>query len=333
MPSARDSHRGAASVAIRPLVVGARAQLIAALVGQGVAHLAAPDTGQIVLAVLGPRAVTHPHAVLVTDLEPFARLRRDATVIVGEGRVVLPTATVTVGRWWSPSPRLGRPSAQTLAHASQLLVAALDERHSRLPDGLASRTAQLEAALDTGDHDAVTNAAGRLLGFGEGSTPSGDDFLAGLIATHALLGHEATAVDDVDPDVIEGGIRHGRQDSAMSVLRTLVETRATTATTALSAVLLRHALLGQVCGPAAAVLTTLLRAGVQLPQASMHRGPDAKVTAVLEQLLAVGSSSGRDLAHGIALGLRVAARTIDERVLNPELEPSGRVELLATGRT
>ncbi|MFE7236181.1 DUF2877 domain-containing protein [Streptomyces sp. NPDC057596] len=115
-------------------------------------------------------------------------------------------------------------------------------------------------------------AARALLGLGPGATPSGDDFLCGLLLAAqvqprppdwlAALAHIAAEADSLTPPVSEA--------------------------------LLRHAAEG-LCIPQVAVL---LRA------AATGGDPSGPVTA----LLTVGHSSGCDLLHGLCAGARLATR-------------------------
>jgi hypothetical protein len=113
-----------------------------------------------------------------------------------------------------------------------------------------------------------------LLGLGPGLTPAGDDVVAGLLVA---LHHHAEQRDLLAADV-------ARLASAR--------------TTALSAALLRQAAAGRAV-PAVTALADAL-AG---------HGPDTDVARALRRLLAVGSTSGTALAHGLLRG----ARTVTER--------------------
>ncbi|MEM9607984.1 MAG: DUF2877 domain-containing protein [Actinomycetota bacterium] len=169
-----------------------------------------------------------PIAVVVDELPPAG-----ATVDL---------ATWTPGRWWDPAvPRIApRPE----------------------------RVAELRAALgrlDPPEDDAVVAARGgdpdALVGLGSGSTPAGDDLLAGrLVALHALGDAEAAAE-------LAAELRLDR-------------------TTPLSAELLRRAALGEASRP----VNELLRAVERRTSVALE----------LEALLEVGGTSGRWLAEGIA---------------------------------
>lgn len=107
-----------------------------------------------------------------------------------------------------------------------------------------------------------------LVGLGPGLTPAGDDVLAGLLVA---LHH------------------HSREREAHAAE---IQLSART-TTALSAALLRHAAAGRA-----------LPAVVDLADALAGHGPTDEVGRVVGRLLAVGSSSGVALAHGLLRGAR-----------------------------
>ncbi|HZC73219.1 MAG TPA: DUF2877 domain-containing protein [Jatrophihabitans sp.] len=113
-----------------------------------------------------------------------------------------------------------------------------------------------------GDGDA--DAALGVIGSGPGLTPAGDDVVAGAFAVLALL---------------------GRLDDSF---RDAVLTCARTRTTALSAALVAAAGRGEMIPQAARLLT------------SMAAGDDERVATAATALFAVGSTSGHDLAAGMA---------------------------------
>jgi hypothetical protein len=137
--------------------------------------------------------------------------------------------------------------------------------------------APLGPAARVGDTATVLAVAERLLGLGLGSTPSGDDVLAGFVAAGTLLSSAVT--DAVGPGV-----------DWFSPIGAWLATRAWTRTTALSAALLGHAHRGQVAVPAAGFLHALT-----------GRGDVADAVGRLSQ---VGHRSGVDLAVGMLLAAR-----------------------------
>jgi Protein of unknown function (DUF2877) len=116
-------------------------------------------------------------------------------------------------------------------------------------------------ALACGD----TDAAYRVLGLGVGLTPAGDDVVAGAFAVLAITGR----LDDSVRDVVQAAAR--------------------VRTTALSAALVAAAGRGEMI-PQAARLLSMVAAG----------DPPERVTAAARSLFAVGSTSGHDLAAGMA---------------------------------
>lgn len=123
-------------------------------------------------------------------------------------------------------------------------------------------------ALARGD----AQAASTVIGLGPGLTPSGDDVVAGALVVLALL----SRLDD-------------------HVARAVLD-RARSHTTALSAALLEAATEGQLIPQAAHLLEAVAAAA-----------PQPQVEARADELFAVGSHSGHDLAAGM-LGALVGAR-------------------------
>ncbi len=118
----------------------------------------------------------------------------------------------------------------------------------------------------TGDPQLVVD---RLVGHGPGSTPSGDDLLAGFVATGVAL---------------DGPLR-----PTVAVLSEFMLRDARARTTSLSATLLVCAADGAMAVPAAGFLQVLL---------ADTTSPD-RVRAAFDHLARIGHTSGRDLALGI----------------------------------
>jgi hypothetical protein len=114
----------------------------------------------------------------------------------------------------------------------------------------------------------AASAALELLGRGDGLTPSGDDVLAGWLVTRHATGRPSGPVADV------------------------VRAQASSRTTALSASLLRRAIVGEAIPQCRDLLLAL------------HSGTG--IDAALAALVAVGHTSGAALAAGISLGLEDA---------------------------
>jgi len=283
----------AVSVRCAPLLDGPTQDLDVLAVMPAAVYLAARQRRAEVIALLASDAVVHPAAfVIVTPStrEPFADLRPSAPAVasatIGAGRLRVGDLELGVGRWYDPVPRLRVPTADGLAAAARMLRAAGgrsrgDEQRLRLDE--------LAGALADDDAAGAVVAVDALLGSGPGLTPTGDDQLAGLLATLHHL--------EVDAP----------QRQAEVTVRAHVRTHARTRTTLLSAALLEHALDGAVAGPVARLLRSL----------TADAGSDAasivdQVTQAIDAVLGIGATSGRDLLDGItvAFELAVAARTV-----------------------
>jgi hypothetical protein len=148
-------------------------------------------------------------------------------------------------------------------------MGAFDQLALRTVD---ARTQRLAAALRAGSQrDAVVHALA-LLGLGPGLTPSGDDVLLGLFAVLHLPGSPC-----------EGWMAGGAG----------VVAAAADATNAISLAALRQAARGRVRSSIAALLHEWL----------YGRGP--ALDAALVRVLAIGASSGADIAAGLACGLEL----------------------------
>ncbi|MCP9984154.1 DUF2877 domain-containing protein [Actinomadura madurae] len=136
--------------------------------------------------------------------------------------------------------------------------------------------AALAEACAAGDLAGAVEAAERIVGLGPGLTPSGDDILCGLLVALRLVGE---------------AVRHGGTAVRLADwLGAAVTADAGTRTTALAATLL-HCAAG---GHAGAEVTAVLRCVAGHEPAS----------AAVRRLLAVGHTSGADLAHGVLTGCR-----------------------------
>jgi len=137
---------------------------------------------------------------------------------------------------------------------------------------LAQRADALRRSLERRDFDAATREARSVLGLGPGLTPSGDDFLLGLIATLHLAGSPCEGW-------LDGGAR--------------LLAGAAAATNAISLAALRCAAQGRVRHRIATVLRQLLQGGGQ------------PLEAALADVLAIGANSGGDIAAGLRCGLEL----------------------------
>ncbi|WP_404352743.1 DUF2877 domain-containing protein [Phycicoccus jejuensis] len=157
-----------------------------------------------VLPVLGPDAVALPSALRVTEPLDVAALAPGDAVVVGEGRVRLPAATVVARRTWRPARvptgHLGLDDGRVAA----LLAAATVEAPGWLVAGTAGAVSDAEPEV----------AVRALVGRGPGLTPSGDDALAGALLLHRAAG--------VPSDALAAAVR-GRLTATTAVSAALLE--------------------------------------------------------------------------------------------------------------
>jgi hypothetical protein len=135
-------------------------------------------------------------------------------------------------------------------------------------------------ALAGGDGEQAREHVDRLVGLGTGLTPSGDDFLLGLLAALHLPRGPAGRWRRIGAHVVE---RAGRQ------------------THPISAAALRHA----ACGRVRARIVGLCEA--------LASEPLPRVLPALERVMAIGSGSGSEIAHGVLAGLRLHVDCAVER--------------------
>lgn len=240
------------------------------------------DAGEVV-ALVTDDGIAHPNAVVVaapSTARPFAGVRTHAPAQVGGGGVSVAGLDVRVARWFDPVPRLAPVTSASLGSRVDAAAGHLAARDADLPADLAQPLADLVVALRADAADPARHAR-RLLGRGPGLTPAGDDVLAGLLAAVAVVGA-----------ALPGDPERRRLVARTDALGQQVADAARDATTAVSAALLGHARRGAVAAPAARVLHALAGRG-DLP-------------AALDGLLAVGSTSGRDLAAGLVAGAALA---------------------------
>ncbi len=136
--------------------------------------------------------------------------------------------------------------------------------------------AVLEEGWEASDAVGVANAATSLLGLGPGLTPSGDDALAGLIATLKWFEQDSQRA------------KHMGRSIAKAVLR-----EAPICTTRLSAQLLGYAANGVLYEPAMSLGAALLA------------GRRECIEAAALRLFEIGHTSGTDIAVGVLVGARL----------------------------
>ncbi|MEU0939582.1 DUF2877 domain-containing protein [Embleya sp. NPDC005971] len=265
---------GSASVRLRAVLE--RPSRPARVLGVFPAAIYLADPDGTVLTLCTHDAVRLPNAVVLTArtaASPFPGPAGRIDARIGDGRVGLGALEVTAVRWWTPP----RPPAPGDADARRAGRAALRGALAPVRTGLSGQAradlAELGRYAAT-DPERAGAAALRLIGLGPGLTPSGDDALCGFLLARRLL----------DPE--PGG------DRPPDTLGARIAAHAPGRTTDLSAALLGHAAGGDGC----AQLVDLIGA--------VGRGTD--VLPRLRHLLAVGHTSGADLAHGVLAGAEAA---------------------------
>jgi hypothetical protein len=200
----------------------------------------------------------------------------DGHVGIGEwARIDLDDAT-------SWDPRLPRyPADDARLRANLALAHRQLDRHglglgehaaaAAAADLLAGHAGALCLALRGGDVEAACTEAKALVGLGPGLTPSGDDFLVGFFAVLHLPGSPGEVFTSV----------------CLAVLSD-VERR----TNAISAAALKAAAQGRV------------RASLHALIGELVAGERAGVESALSRVLAIGSTSGADIAGGLLSGFR-----------------------------
>lgn len=260
----------AASSWLRPVLVGPDRPVRIVAAGPRAAYADLGDGTAVAIEAAGGAGL--PNAVRVAVLP---RLDGQAGMI-GAGMLQVGPWRARVGRWWDARarvPRHDRPPAATLRRNRGALPDP-DRRTHIARYGLTGPVAALRAVAVTRDTGALGAVLDGLIGRGPGSTPAGDDVVAGLLATLVTLGPPDGPVAVFAERLADGSEhRSGR-------------------TTRLSATLLRCAADGAVAAAAGRVLS-LLAAPCGRPAWS------SAVTA----LASLGHTSGRDLLAGIAVGV------------------------------
>jgi hypothetical protein len=265
------------------------------------------DGRRFLVTLLGPEADDQPQGIRLASHERFdawpvrpgdpGRRAGDRLVFGGvamnERLVVDLTPAVVMGRW-EPVKLEPRDAAWGAAWAecacrlearqeregAALRLAAL--RGGAAPaDALGERLAGAGRALGDGirarNVDSAALAAARMIGLGTGLTPSGDDFLCGLMAALWCTSHEEAS----DARFLAG---------LGAALATQME-----ATNVVGATLLECAIAGSFCGA-----LRDLAAGFALSRTS-DRAKALRVA--MGRLCAMGHSSGMDTAAGFLFGV------------------------------
>ena len=254
------------SLGVRDLLSGPVRDGAVAAAGPRAAYVLCgnPSSGAVapdVIALVVAGGVRLPIAV---QPRTFTALEVGQPARVGGGLLRVGIHTWAPARWWNPTPDV---DPNLLATTGPLLHAEL-KRHRKIDYGLPTDEA-VDAVVELAH--GRPEAAIRLLGFGPGFTPAGDDVVAGALAALALL----------------GTLRRDVADAVLDAARDR--------TTTISAALLRAAAKGQVVPPAAAVLQ------------AAARGDRSSLAVAYAALLSVGATSGPALAIGLATAVAALA--------------------------
>ncbi len=273
-------------------------------------NIAFDDT---MLALLSNELPRMPNSVLLPSIvadELVPNLRPGMEVRVGNEKMFIPACNFSLHLpetfAWEPRPDITAHywHCETVAQHVRLLAYYLANQPQRV--GLAplvrplllgqpaQETPLLRMALpnlrllalaswrqDTAD---VEDATRGLAGLGPGLTPSGDDALGGFAAVMALLSPQLST-----------------DSASRKHIATTIAAVAKPRTTALSAVLLAHAVRGEVAEHLGTLLLTLT-----LPAEASEA-----VLNAADSVLAFGASSGGDTLLGMLLGLRALEGEID----------------------
>lgn len=259
----------AASTAVEPLLRGPVVEAVVLVTGRFAACLATPVG--VVAVVATPAAAPPASLVLPAGIRPDALMGAGEHVLAGAGRLTVGSAgpaptELRPARWWPPRRvRSGSVDAAVLDDlergVGQRGRVAEPVRRARTAGGAAAR------ALVAGHWEEAHARLVSVLGLGPGTTPSGDDVAAGvLLAAAALLdGHDQPAVQR-----LARAVAAGARDRTGCVPASMLSAA-------------QH-------GQAAAVVVDAVDA------LAGHRSTADPAAA----LLALGSTSGADLACGAA---------------------------------
>jgi hypothetical protein len=269
---------GAGSDVLLRLVTGAPRSATVVGAGPHATYLlldAVDDTGELV-ALVSRRAVRVPCAiVLARDTAELPGLGPAARAQVGAGGVRWDGGVLAVVRWWQAATVTGStpdgssPSPDAVGLARRVAAARLLVGEHQLPPAVSPALTVAAEAIEQRDAAAAAHALRPVLGLGSGLTPSADDAIAGLLlAARAWHGTEV--------------------GSTVSAVGELLAPDLGTRTTAVSAGLLRHAAQG--------------RGAPEVVRAVEHltgRRVAADEPGLLDRLMSLGHSSGRDTALGV----------------------------------
>lgn len=222
------------------------------------------------IAVLSSDAVRMPFGVVLATSSAELRLDRlPGPVLAGEAEVRIGQWSARITRLVSVTAPLGLvPDPVAVDHACRTLAGLQAVVPDLAGPGGASHLAEI-VQLETLDVQ-------RIMGAGPGLTPSGDDFLAGLLVGAWSFGLPADS------------------------LRAAVQTHAAARTTEVSAALLRCACRGESIPQLTAMALSLA-------------GRHTDIDSALGLLARVGYTSGRAMAAGVIVAAKIASCATDRQ--------------------
>ena len=250
--------------------------------------------------------IDSPLSVRVSTLAPLIRAAKESTCntfeVTSDTVIIADCVSIAWGNVQSWSPRL---PAKVGSHSERLAVVTQLTRHianEGLREGCASAACYLverwngiatqpspadplaarflrrlnvaHAALQKGDTKEAVASVMRLLGLGPGLTPSGDDFLAGLVTALVWQSRLDTACSEL-------------ADKLVAAIRETAPSR----TNHISARMLWHACDGLLYAPAMEL------------EAALFSGDSSVATTALPGLLSIGHTTGGDIAAGLMVGV------------------------------
>lgn len=320
MIAASPTHAGAASDWLRPRlgVDWRHGRVLSVSSHAAYVGIDPPDDGDgsgastqpaALLALEAPDAVGLPNGITLAQPGVVERFVVGSTVEIGFREVVAGDHHIRIRRWRRSRPVVGdAPAAQVRRRLQTLGVTTaspLPERFQPADPRLLAGAVEL-TALARGERDprAAMQIIDRLLGYGPGSTPSGDDVMAGFLATMATC-----------------ALQHERSDRLANLagMHPVLRARGLDRTTVLSATLLWTALDGAMARPAAALVASLTS-----PHPDQDHDHFSALNRRVDDLARIGHTSGRDLLLGIlaALAELVEARRPEPNA-NPTVPPVG----------
>lgn len=225
----------------------------------------------------GPRTVR-----LALDSLAGLGVRQGSEVTVRGSRLFAGEAVIDLSQaaLWQPADVAGPVVPRRLAALDAALaelgvaggaLAGADPFSAAVAARIADGLDLIADAVANHDVVALRAAASSVIGLGTGLTPAGDDVLTGLAFTAARLGGPLTAVPEAVSAVALPGTTH-----------------------AVSLTALRQACAGRAVQPLVDVLAAVC-----------GQDPDERIPATVAALVAIGRTSGTDLAHGLLAAVRM----------------------------